>query len=422
MLLKRCVSSAINNVVDDDFVRDLMREYGHYWIGLNDQAVEGTFVWQDGSTPNYTNWQSGQPDQGSRANCGLKSKNDGRWKDGICGIPRKFVCSMPATNSCGTAATSTAATSCASLTTTSTTTPATTTTIIESLATNELVTSVVENAVNKRICILSENEVPENEVSDDQEISNSELPNVDVFINPSKETFKKEVVKEKKGIAEKYFNNVDNMQSLYPELFRILWESTLPCFETPGKDEHMLLSCQLAGVEVNCSDLFTKVPTDTGMCCALNTLDPLKNSTYQRLVKELQDETTTKTRVKSEEGQRNGLRLTLDLHSNTVSFGTLDQDYEGFNVFIGHPAEFPMTKKKILQVEPGREHFIDLSAVVVSTKDIKDITPEARECFFEDEGDLDFYKSYTFSNCRLECAIKKLEPILECVPWHLPRV
>ena len=75
-----------------------------------------------------------------------------------------------------------------------------------------------------------------------------------------------------------------------------------------------------------------------------------------------------------------------------------------------------------MEVEPGREHFIDLSAIVVSTDDIKEITPEARDCFFPDEGDLEFYKRYTFSNCRLECAIKRLEKIFGCVPWHLPRV
>ena len=211
------------------------------------------------------------------------------------------------------------------------------------------------------------------------------------------------------------------MQSLYPELFSLLWESTLPCYKSLEND-NMLLSCQLAGSEVNCSDLFTKVPTDTGMCCALNNLDPLRNSKYKEMVKELQGNTPLKTQGDARVGQRNGLRLTLDLHSNTVSFGTLDQEYEGFSVFIGHPAEFPMMKEKSIKVEPGREHFIDLSATMVSASDIKAIAPEDRHCFFHIESDLDFYKRYTFSNCRLECAIETLEKIFECVPWHLPRV
>ena len=185
--------------------------------------------------------------------------------------------------------------------------------------------------------------------------------------------------------------------------------------------EQMLLSCKLSGSKVNCSDLFKRVPTNSGMCCALNIKDPLKDSEYQSLIKEMQGKSKT-WEVKSEVGKENGLKLVLDLHSNTVSFGTLDQQHLAFNLFIGQPEEFPMMREKSLQLEPGREHFVDLSATVVSSKSIKGISPEARECFFRDEGDLEFYKEYAFSNCRLECAIKMAEEKYGCIPWHLPKV
>ena len=207
------------------------------------------------------------------------------------------------------------------------------------------------------------------------------------------------------------------MRSLYPKLFDVLWDSTLPCFQ----GEAMLLSCQLGGKQVNCSDLFTRVPTDTGMCCALNNVDALRESEYKQLVHKLQGETQSKS-VKAQVGRRNGLRLTLDLHSNMVSFGTLEKEYSAFSVFIGQPAEFPMMMEKSIQLQPGREHFIDLSATVVSNNGIQDILPEARDCYFSDEGGLEFYEKYTFSNCRLECAIQKAEKIYGCVPWHLPKV
>lgn len=32
------------------------------WIGLSDAAVEGTFIWADGSPAGYSNWLAGQPD------------------------------------------------------------------------------------------------------------------------------------------------------------------------------------------------------------------------------------------------------------------------------------------------------------------------------------------------------------------------
>ena len=127
-------------------------------------------------------------------------------------------------------------------------------------------------------------------------------------------------------------------------------------------------------------------------------------------------------KVKSQEGRRNGLKLTLDLHSNSVSFATVDQQHNTFKMFIGQPAQFPEMRDKSISLQPGREHFVDLSATVVSTKGIRKILPEARGCLFTDEGNLEFYKSYTFSNCRLECQIKEAEEKHGCIPWHLPRV
>ena len=249
---------------------------------------------------------------------------------------------------------------------------------------------------------------------------NQQMPAVDIFLNPDKAEHKNQVASQKMELARKYFNSSD-MTTLFPKLFRILWQSTLPCFETENEKENMLLSCQLADTKVNCSDLFRRVPTDIGMCCALNTVDSLRESEYHDLIRNLQDDHETMD-VESKVGRRNGLRLSLDFHSNAVSFGTLEEDYDAFKVFIGQAAEFPMMKEKSIQLQPGREHFVELSARVVSTKDIEDIDPEARECFFSNEGNLDFYKKYTYSNCRLECAIKTTKDKYGCVPWHLPKV
>ena len=81
-----------------------------------------------------------------------------------------------------------------------------------------------------------------------------------------------------------------------------------------------------------------------------------------------------------------------------------------------------MMRDKSIQLQPGREHYVDLSASIVSTNNIKDILPEARGCLFNDESDLEFYESYTYSNCRLECRIKAAEEKYKCIPWHLPKV
>ena len=90
--------------------------------------------------------------------------------------------------------------------------------------------------------------------------------------------------------------------------------------------------------------------------------------------------------VISQEGIRNGLKLTLDLHSNTVSFGTLFPQYKAFSLFVGRPSQFPTMRDASIQLEGGKEHFVDLSATVVTTNGIKEILPEARGCLFTDES------------------------------------
>ena len=94
--------------------------------------------------------------------------------------------------------------------------------------------------------------------------------------------------------------------------------------------DHLLVSCEVAGRKTNCSRLFTRVPTDSGMCCALNWRNALKTSEYRTLVESMQGSVASQTML-SQSGGDSGLRLVLDLHSNRVSFGTLDQDYNAFN-------------------------------------------------------------------------------------------
>ena len=366
--------ASLSSSQEEALVEKLSGGSGNIWIGIYNENLNANekWVWLDGSNYTYRNWSPDRPDQrfGNMVQKTFGNERNGTWGNFVKTAQRKYAFSMAAEAPCDSAA--------------------------------------MRNMLHMPSCIEHELNSSKEEVSS--------LPAIDVFLNPDRVQEKETVIQRKIEMARNYFTEVD-MEILYPKLFRLLWESTLPCF----KEEHMLLSCVVAGVKVDCSDYFTRVPTDIGMCCALNAESSLRTSEYSDLVKEMQGNKTTK-KVKSQEGKRNGLKLMIDLHSNTVSLGTLDQQHNTFKMFIGEPDQFPMMQDKSIHLQPGREHFVDLSAKVATTNDIKHISPEARGCLFTDEGDLEFYKSYTFSNCRLECRIKEAEKKHKCIPWHLPKV
>ena len=115
-----------------------------------------------------------------------------------------------------------------------------------------------------------------------------DLPLIDIFVNPAKKTYLKQLVNHIQSIVKDYFKN-SNMTKLYPNLFEILWYSSLPCSHLEGlADEFVMKSCEVAGVKVDCSQLFIKVPTDSGMCCALNSKSALKNSEYVLMIEKMQ--------------------------------------------------------------------------------------------------------------------------------------
>ncbi|MEZ4801040.1 MAG: HYR domain-containing protein, partial [Flavobacteriales bacterium] len=74
------ISSAAENLLLENYIDAANVDA---WIGFNDIASEGNFVWTNGEPVVYTNWQGGQPNNngGSGAADGVRMEQDGGWDD-----------------------------------------------------------------------------------------------------------------------------------------------------------------------------------------------------------------------------------------------------------------------------------------------------------------------------------------------------
>jgi cysteine-rich repeat protein len=67
---------------------------GTPWIGFDDQASEGNFVWTSGAAVTYTGWNSGEPNDSGGEDC-TETSSSGGWNDLPCTLARSYVCELP---------------------------------------------------------------------------------------------------------------------------------------------------------------------------------------------------------------------------------------------------------------------------------------------------------------------------------------
>ena len=69
---------------------------GSWWLGLNDVAHEGTFVWSDGTPIDYVQWGGGEPNNAGNEDCvHLADWTGGQWNDLPCGNVLPYICRIP---------------------------------------------------------------------------------------------------------------------------------------------------------------------------------------------------------------------------------------------------------------------------------------------------------------------------------------
>lgn len=95
---------------------------------------------------------------------------------------------------------------------------------------------------------------------------------------------------------------------------------------------------------------------------------------------------------------------------------------KAFKVYLHSPTEFPWNTKQYFRVNVDQSAILTVTPMMIRTSNqLRDYDAKRRECFFQHENPLNFFKLYTKENCELECLANYSLLLCGCVPYWMPR-
>ncbi|XP_046971070.1 pickpocket protein 28-like [Vanessa cardui] len=118
-------------------------------------------------------------------------------------------------------------------------------------------------------------------------------------------------------------------------------------------------------------------------------------------------------------GEVNGLSIELYLNTSEHQYDC-DGNNVGFNVLISSPTDHVYTST-ILRLPMDRMTTIEVSPITYKTDtSLRALSPDQRQCFFQNERKLQYYEFYTDTNCKLDLRIRETMKHCRCVLYNWP--
>ncbi|XP_055621987.1 pickpocket protein 28-like [Toxorhynchites rutilus septentrionalis] len=192
--------------------------------------------------------------------------------------------------------------------------------------------------------------------------------------------------------------------------------------------------------DILCKEMFTETVTEEGICMTFNGFSSRDMFWEDSLHKDYNylAETGPAISWSLEDGYHpdadlnsypirvhgSGFRAGIYVHLMTTN---RDLDYhcresQGFKVSLHAPSEYPQVSSKFIRVTLGRDVTIAVKPQIVGTDpQLFGYKPERRQCYFNNERQLKFYRVYTQANCELECLTNFTLQKCGCVRFSMPR-
>lgn len=93
----------------------------------------------------------------------------------------------------------------------------------------------------------------------------------------------------------------------------------------------------------------------------------------------------------------------------------------GVRIFLHTPGDTMPSTRHSFRIPLSEEIQISIQPILTSTcKNLQRYTPEQRQCFFNSERKLYFFKNYTQNNCEVECLSNYTLLSCQCVKFSMP--
>ncbi|XP_031638214.1 pickpocket protein 28-like [Contarinia nasturtii] len=120
-------------------------------------------------------------------------------------------------------------------------------------------------------------------------------------------------------------------------------------------------------------------------------------------------------------GARVGLYTLLRLYKQNLEY-LCRGPVQGFKILLHTPGEVPQVSKHYFRVPLVQEVLVSVKPQMITTSEgLRDYTPNGRQCYFNKERQLRFFKVYTQRNCELECLSNFTKLECGCVKFSMPR-
>ena len=120
-------------------------------------------------------------------------------------------------------------------------------------------------------------------------------------------------------------------------------------------------------------------------------------------------------------GARAGFNIVLKLTEPDLDY-LCRGPVQGFKILLHTPGEIPRVSKQYFRVPLRQEVVVSVKPNMITTSSgLLDYAPDRRQCYFNKERDLKFFKVYTQSNCELECLANFTLNACGCVKFSMPR-